>query len=233
MSPLSNITVRMQTAKVEGAEEKKEAGDSSDDEDSTYGTAPTTLDIARDIYAEKGWTGFWSGEFRFERIDEIAKLMESRIQIFDSPRAPFLNLGREKKLMSFSDIDHQSRHHVLPLRRLQASCHPAAPPGAPHAGADLPHQRLRFLHRYVHSTHLFTSLTLANCQLPPSRTRSSSPRFVSLPLASARPDDGSADSTPVQEYLRSAPLPLQLRRLRQDDQARRTYGDVRSPSLHY
>ena len=81
VSPLSNITVRMQTAKVEGAEEKKEAGDSSDDEDSTYGTAPTTLDIARDIYAEKGWTGFWSGEFRFERIDEIAKLMESRIQI--------------------------------------------------------------------------------------------------------------------------------------------------------
>lgn len=77
VSPLSNITVRMQTAtaakaKIEGAAEKEEVpGDSSDDDDSPYGSSPTTLDIAKEIYEEKGWTGFWSGESCLGSFDEI------------------------------------------------------------------------------------------------------------------------------------------------------------------
>lgn len=35
--------------------------DSSDDEGHSFSRGPSSLEIARDIYREKGWTGFWSG----------------------------------------------------------------------------------------------------------------------------------------------------------------------------
>lgn len=67
VTPLSNVTVRQQTstaAKVKSdAEGEKERGDvdDSDDEDGTYGTAPSMSEIIHDILQEKGWTGLWSG----------------------------------------------------------------------------------------------------------------------------------------------------------------------------
>ncbi|KAI5475360.1 hypothetical protein MNV49_001591 [Pseudohyphozyma bogoriensis] len=72
VAPLSNITVRAQTAstakaKQEEGEEKViakpdvEGEESDDDDDAGYGKAPSSISIAKDIYEEKGWTGFWSG----------------------------------------------------------------------------------------------------------------------------------------------------------------------------
>ncbi|KAK4704178.1 hypothetical protein P7C70_g2034, partial [Phenoliferia sp. Uapishka_3] len=71
-SPLSNITVRQQTStakKIVPSSEKSGSNaasktrdeESSDEEEDDYAAAPGVLDIVRDIYEEKGWTGFWSG----------------------------------------------------------------------------------------------------------------------------------------------------------------------------
>ena len=74
VSPLSNVTVRQQTATAkkrdvdggkegeEGRVEMKGDADSSDsDDDAGYDHAPTIIDVGRDIVDEKGWTGLWSG----------------------------------------------------------------------------------------------------------------------------------------------------------------------------
>ncbi|KAM0793476.1 hypothetical protein ACM66B_000918 [Microbotryomycetes sp. NB124-2] len=72
VSPLSNITVRQQTAST--AKDKKDSNavgqagvraqedsDSSDDESSSYGSTPSIIEVANDILNEKGPLGFWSG----------------------------------------------------------------------------------------------------------------------------------------------------------------------------
>lgn len=70
VSPLSNIAVRQQTAssptkqaKVKTADKPTAAEALSSDSDSDDGeySTPTVWEVARDIFEEKGWTGFWSG----------------------------------------------------------------------------------------------------------------------------------------------------------------------------
>ncbi|GAA95121.1 uncharacterized protein L969DRAFT_89327 [Mixia osmundae IAM 14324] len=79
-NPISNITVRKQTsasaaqaqdnstsgANVPGTEiaqskSAKEDDSSSDDEDGDYSPGPSAMTILREIYDDKGITGFWSG----------------------------------------------------------------------------------------------------------------------------------------------------------------------------
>ncbi|GAA6022707.1 hypothetical protein JCM11491_003739 [Sporobolomyces phaffii] len=69
VSPLSMIAVRQQTSSeprrnVGGG--KRQADPSSDededeDDDDEYGSPPSAVEIAREIYAEQGLAGFWSG----------------------------------------------------------------------------------------------------------------------------------------------------------------------------
>ena len=79
VSPLSMITVRAQTSRqpkqdVVGGRpgdtspvdpaartEKRPDDSDSDESDDGYSSAPSTLDLAREIYDEQGLAGFWSG----------------------------------------------------------------------------------------------------------------------------------------------------------------------------
>ena len=62
VAPLSNVTVRKQTASAPKAKAEGAAGDdSSDDEDGDFAASPSIMDIIHDILQEKGWTGLWSG----------------------------------------------------------------------------------------------------------------------------------------------------------------------------
>ncbi|KAK4055203.1 hypothetical protein OIV83_000483 [Microbotryomycetes sp. JL201] len=67
VSPLSNITVRQQTASTAKGKDEAETSsppedaDSSDDENGSYGSTPTIMEVAQDILSEKGPLGFWSG----------------------------------------------------------------------------------------------------------------------------------------------------------------------------
>ncbi|GAA6047324.1 hypothetical protein JCM3770_001887 [Rhodotorula araucariae] len=71
-SPLSMITVRAQTSSeprrdVVGGKEgdqravEDSADDSDDGKEGGYGRAPSAVTIAREIYREQGFAGFWSG----------------------------------------------------------------------------------------------------------------------------------------------------------------------------
>ncbi|SGY34076.1 BQ5605_C002g01586 [Microbotryum silenes-dioicae] len=74
-SPLSIITVRQQTSTKKGASSQaplkdSKSGtkpsngadsDSSDEDDSGYGSSPSMISVAQDIIAEKGILGLWSG----------------------------------------------------------------------------------------------------------------------------------------------------------------------------
>lgn len=69
-TPLSNVTVRMQTSatpkeKVEEEKAKgkgKESGsDSESDDEGGYAESAGIMDVLRQIVAEKGWLGLWSG----------------------------------------------------------------------------------------------------------------------------------------------------------------------------
>lgn len=75
-TPLSNVTVRMQTSanpkqkskeQLEAASKRKEAGsaqpssDSESDDEGGYAESAGILDVLRQIVAEKGWLGLWSG----------------------------------------------------------------------------------------------------------------------------------------------------------------------------
>lgn len=70
-TPLSNVTVRMQTSatpkaknkQVEGAKEatKQPSSDSESDDEGGYAESPGIMDVLRQIVDEKGWLGLWSG----------------------------------------------------------------------------------------------------------------------------------------------------------------------------
>ncbi|KAM0755612.1 mitochondrial carrier [Meredithblackwellia eburnea MCA 4105] len=70
VSPLSNITVRQQTAATLAVKENNNLEEGkqlvvqdsdSDDDDDHFATTPSMREVAQDILDEKGWTGFWSG----------------------------------------------------------------------------------------------------------------------------------------------------------------------------
>lgn len=66
-SPLSNITVRQQTAATSSKTADKSAkgaddgSESDDSEDGTYTVTPSMIEVANDIVDENGWTGLWAG----------------------------------------------------------------------------------------------------------------------------------------------------------------------------
>lgn len=75
-TPLSNVTVRMQTSanpkqkskeQLDAINKRKEAGgtqpssDSESDDEGGYAESAGILDVLRQIVAEKGWLGLWSG----------------------------------------------------------------------------------------------------------------------------------------------------------------------------
>lgn len=68
-TPLSNVTVRMQTAATPkakpAAEEKTDAAkpssDSESDDEDGYAESPGIVEVLRQIVAEKGYAGLWSG----------------------------------------------------------------------------------------------------------------------------------------------------------------------------
>lgn len=99
-APLSNVTVRQQTAAVAARSEVKEgkengtgtgvgveadgkgpAGENADEEEvEKYGRVPGLMETARSIVAEKGMTGLWSG-FKLSCI-LVRCLLPTRIVMF-------------------------------------------------------------------------------------------------------------------------------------------------------
>lgn len=68
-TPLSNVTVRMQTAATpkskelvkEKTDDGKPSSDSESDDEDGYAESPGILEVLRQIVAEKGYLGLWSG----------------------------------------------------------------------------------------------------------------------------------------------------------------------------
>ncbi|KAG0664236.1 hypothetical protein C6P46_001700 [Rhodotorula mucilaginosa] len=117
VSPLSMITVRAQTSRqpkqdVVGGRpgdkspvdpaartEKRPDDSDSDESDDGYSSAPSTLDLAREIYDEQGLAGFWSG-------------FSSTVILTINPAITFYVFAALKRAL----IPAKHRHHPTPTQ---------------------------------------------------------------------------------------------------------------------
>ncbi|TKA54691.1 hypothetical protein B0A53_03098 [Rhodotorula sp. CCFEE 5036] len=117
VSPLSMITVRAQTSRqpkqdVVGGKpgdkspvdpaartEKRSDDSDSDESDDGYSSAPSTLDLAREIYDEQGLAGFWSG-------------FSSTVILTINPAITFYVFAALKRAL----IPAKHRHHPTPTQ---------------------------------------------------------------------------------------------------------------------
>ncbi|KAK4057570.1 hypothetical protein OIO90_001215 [Microbotryomycetes sp. JL221] len=120
VSPLSNITVRQQTASTTRSKQTTDEQDkdkdkdrattttadevdSSDDEDGEYGSTPSIVEVARDIINEKGVWGLWSG-------------FSSTIVLTLNPAITFYSFDLIKRAF----IPAKNREHPTPLQSFLA-----------------------------------------------------------------------------------------------------------------
>lgn len=151
VSPLSMVTVRMQTSKKKkeeveggqkgdktlvdegGVESRKAARDADSDsesEDGSYGGSPSALKIAKEIYDEQGLAGFWSGFSSTIILVRLFALFPLSFVLSLHPLA-----------------DPQPRHHLLHLRLPPPRPHSRPTPRAPPPLPNLPLRRYRLRHR--------------------------------------------------------------------------------------